>query len=101
LAGDEAIEKKFAFVPTPVIFKVGRSWSISPNPSNGLFRFKKHFNVGSKSIDIQVFNRAGRLVLEKQLAENEWETTLDLNGMAHGVYSVVANGVEVSIVLVR
>ncbi len=101
LAGDEAIEKKFAFVPTPAIFKVGRSWSISPNPSNGLFRFKKHFNVGSKSMDIQVFNRAGRLVLEKQLAENEWEITLDLNGMAHGVYSVVANGVELSIVLVR
>jgi hypothetical protein len=52
-------------------------------------------------MDIQVFNRAGRLVLEKHLAENEWEATLDLNGMAHGVYSVLADGVELSIVLVR
>lgn len=101
LLGDEALEKKFAFARSPVIVKKDRSWSISPNPGSGFFKFKKHFNVGSKSMDIQVFNRAGRLVLEKQLAENEWETNLDLRGMAYGVYSVVANGAEVSIVLVR
>ncbi|GAB4493835.1 MAG: hypothetical protein OHK0019_18610 [Saprospiraceae bacterium] len=52
-------------------------------------------------MNIRVFDRMGKVVLEKQLAENEWQTTLDLTGMAYGVYSVVADGTQVNIVLLR
>lgn len=101
LTGDEKIESNFSFLLLQNIPTASRSWSVSPNPGSGLFRFKKHFNVGSKDLDIRVFDRSGKLVLEKQLAENEWETTLDLTGMAYGVYTVVADGAQLSIVLVR
>ena len=101
LAGDERIEKNFSFLLLQNIPTASRSWSISPNPGSGLFQFKKHFNVGSNDLDIRVFDRNGKLVLEKQLAENEWETTLDLTGMSYGVYAVVADGAQISIILVR
>lgn len=101
LAGDETREMNFAFLLLKDIPTSSRSWSVSPNPGSGQFRFIKHFNSSSTALDIRVFDRAGKLALEKQLPENEWETSLDLTGMAHGVYMVSAAGMQVSLVLIR
>lgn len=99
MTGEEQFEYNFSFLLLRDLPTASRSWSVSPNPGSGLFRFKKHFNTGSKSLDIRVYSSRGKLVLEKQLAENEWETTLDMSGMIHGVYLVVADGKQMNLVL--
>lgn len=101
LNGEETLEKNFSFVLLQNLPTASRSWSVAPNPSNGIFQFKKHFNVGVENMSIRVFNHVGKLVLEKQLAENEWQTALDLSNMVQGLYVVSAAGKELSIMLIR
>ncbi|MCB9356516.1 MAG: PQQ-dependent sugar dehydrogenase [Lewinellaceae bacterium] len=101
MEGDEEISRNFGFVPVDPADQTGRSWDVSPNPGTGLFILRRKFNARSNEFDIQVYNRAGKVVLEKHMGAFDWETSLDLTGMAHGIYSVIADGHKVRIALVR
>lgn len=100
----EHIERNFAFALKQTLLPDAsspRSWSISPNPSKGIFTFKKHPAHGTSAMDIKVFSRRGKLILEKRLNANELEAILDLTGASNGVYSVMADGFRARIVVVR
>ena len=60
-----------------------------PNPSNGFItvEFAKEANVSS----IQIFDATGRVVLSESVIEGSIRKSLDLTGMAEGVYGIRVN----------
>lgn len=102
LEGGQIIVQDFAFqnpleVSTPEW--ADRGWTLGPNPTSGKLTFRKKLVAYQEHFDIRVFDAVGKLCLEKTLAKNVWETELDLQGLAAGVYLVHAGGQVVKVTL--
>lgn len=72
-----------------------QAWSLLPNPTRGVVRFKKQVIAFHEHFDIRVYTVQGKLCFEKTLAAKTWETDLDLSQYPAGIYLVKAgNRVE-------
>ncbi len=62
------------------------NYSISPNPSPGNFQFKVAGNFTQYEAKIEVYDKAGRLVISKVI--NGLENSIDLSSFSDGLYEL-------------
>jgi len=64
------------------------SYSIYPNPSDGIFNIKSQFSQGLKSLNL--YDLSGRLILTDRLINNEHQ--IDLRSFERGIYILEIRG---------
>jgi hypothetical protein len=63
--------------------KVLKSFTVMPNPSNGIFQLRTNYN---DNFDVQVFSMDGKIVFEGKYVADNNSFALDLSGERKGVY---------------
>ncbi|MBL0105624.1 MAG: T9SS type A sorting domain-containing protein [Bacteroidetes bacterium] len=85
------------------VFADGSTVSVFPNPSNGSFRVQ-YLSKTNSVVDVQLLNSVGQLVYSDQFNPVSEKSTLDINGISAGVYSLklsTQNGSVIRKVLVQ
>ena len=65
----------------------GQNLTISPNPSTGLVALRADFDVVS-DLEITVTDIQGRVIFQEEITTNQLDKTVDLRGVANGMYMV-------------
>jgi hypothetical protein len=70
-------------------------WSLYPNPTKGVFSIR--FNTSlEEDVHLRIFSLDGRVVHESLIVKNTRTTSIDVKGLAHGVYHAELGGYGVS-----
>ena len=65
----------------------GQNLTISPNPSTGLVALRADFDVVS-DLEITVTDIQGRVIFQEEVTTNQLDKTVDLRGVANGMYMI-------------
>jgi len=66
-------------------------WQVMPNPTSGLAQLRMDAAL-SETLQLQVFDMAGRLCLQLTIAAGETDVQVDLNRLSDGVFLARLNG---------
>ncbi|HMG66627.1 MAG TPA: T9SS type A sorting domain-containing protein, partial [Chitinophagaceae bacterium] len=81
----------------PVVFDIGTSWQVYPNPSNGIFNFIFQQSIG-ETMDLKIYNIKGQLIQETQTPATGFvqKIIIDLrqSRFVNGMYMIIAAGSE-------
>jgi hypothetical protein len=84
-------------VDVDVVKSIENSINLFPNPSNGIVNIDFNGNVANNP-QVKVFNQLGQLVFTQNNTTATANLSLDLSGLAKGIYSVniISEGVSVT-----
>jgi len=86
------------FSPTTGISEVtAEKMTIYPNPTSGQLRVSGDI-LDSKDSEIRIYNVVGQVVFTSQLSKLSPETTIDISGLANGLYFLKVGGKVVKII---